>query len=88
MAKKIKRINIITGEIDYFDTVISCAKACGIKSGKTSVENRLRGKTKNPIFKNTWKFEYCDKESVSTIPDECKGVESEMDTDSKRKTIV
>ena len=88
MSKKIKRTNIITGEIDYFDTVISCAKACGIKGGKTSVENRLRGKTKNPIFKNTWKFEYCDKKSVSTIPDECKGVESEMDADSKRKTIV
>ena len=88
MVRKVKRTNILTGEIDYFDTVISCAKACGIKGGKTSVENRLRGKTKNPIFKNTWKFEYCDKKSVSTIPDECKGVESEMDADSKRKTIV
>ena len=31
---------------------------------------------------------YCDKKSVSTIPDECKGVESEMEADSKRKTIV
>ena len=30
MAKKIKRINILTNEIDIFDTVISCAKACGI----------------------------------------------------------
>ena len=30
MAKKIKRTNIQTGEIDIFDTVISCAKACGI----------------------------------------------------------
>lgn len=25
MAKKIKRTNIITGEIDIFDTIISCA---------------------------------------------------------------
>ena len=30
MARKIKRINVITDEVDVFDTVISCAKACGI----------------------------------------------------------
>ena len=59
MAKKIKRINIFTNEIDTFDTIISCAKACGIQSGKTSITNRLNGKIKNP-FKNTWKFEYYD----------------------------
>lgn len=59
MAKKIKRINIFTYEIDIFDTVISCAKACGIQSGKTSITNRLNGKIKSP-FKNTWKFEYYD----------------------------
>ena len=41
MAKKIKRINILTNEIDIFDTVISCAKACGIQNGKTSITNRL-----------------------------------------------
>ena len=27
MAQKVKRINILTGEIDYFDNVIDCAKA-------------------------------------------------------------
>lgn len=59
MAKKIKRINIFTYEIDIFDTVISCAKACGIQSGKTSITNRLNRKIKSP-FKNTWKFEYYD----------------------------
>ena len=59
MAKKIKRINILTNEIDIFDTVISCAKACGIQNGKTSITNRLNGKIKSP-FKNTWKFEYYD----------------------------
>ena len=32
MAQKVKRINIQTNEIDIFDTVISCAKACGIKN--------------------------------------------------------
>lgn len=59
MAKKIKRINILTNEIDIFDTVISCAKACGIQNGKTSITNRLNGEIKSP-FKNTWKFEYYD----------------------------
>lgn len=56
-AKKIKRTNIITGEIDIFDTVISCAQACGIKNGKTSITTRLSGQIKSP-FKKTWIFEY------------------------------
>lgn len=57
MARKIKRINILTNEIDIFDTIISCAKACGIQNGKTSIVERLNGKIKSP-FKNTWIFEY------------------------------
>lgn len=56
MARKIKRINIITGQIDIYDTVISCAKACGIKNGKTSITERLSGKLQKP-YKN-WTFEY------------------------------
>ena len=59
MARKIKRTNVITGEVDVFDTVISCAKACGIKNGKTSISTRLNGKITSP-FKNTWTFEYYD----------------------------
>jgi hypothetical protein len=59
MARSIKRTNIITGEIDIFDTVIGCAQACGIKNGKTSISTRLNGQVKSP-YKNTWIFEYCD----------------------------
>lgn len=59
MARKIKRTNIITGEIDIFDTVISCAKACGINNGKTSITERLSGQRTSP-FKKTWIFEYYD----------------------------
>ena len=59
MARKIKRTNIITNEVDIFDTIISCAKACGIQNGKTSITERLNGKTKSP-FKKTWIFEYYD----------------------------
>ena len=57
MARKIKRINIETNEIDIFDTIISCAKACGIKNGKTSITTRLNGQVKSP-YKNKWIFEY------------------------------
>lgn len=59
MARKIKRTNIITNEVDIFETVISCAKACGIQNGKTSITDRLNGKIKSP-FKKTWIFEYYD----------------------------
>ena len=57
MARKVKKINIITGEEEIYDTVISCAKSCGINGGKTSITNRLNGKIKTP-YKNTWIFEY------------------------------
>ena len=59
MARRIRRINIVTGEINIFDTVISCAQACGIKNGKTSIATRLNGQIKSP-YKNIWIFEYCD----------------------------
>ena len=56
-AKRIKRTNIITNEVDIFDTIISCAQTCGIKNGKTSITTRLNGQVKSP-YKNTWIFEY------------------------------
>ena len=59
MARKIKRTNVQTNEVDIFDTVISCAQACGIKNGKTSISSRLNGKVKSP-YKNMWIFEYCN----------------------------
>ena len=59
MAKKIKRTNIQTNEVDIFDTIIGCAKACGIQNGKTSITTRLKKKKKSP-YKNTWLFEYYD----------------------------
>ena len=57
MARKIKRTNIQTNKVDIFDTVISCARACGIKNGKTSITTRLNGQITSP-YKNTWIFEY------------------------------
>ena len=49
---------IQTHETEIFDTIISCAKACGIKNGKTSITARLNGQIKSP-YKN-WTFEYYD----------------------------
>ena len=57
MARKIKRINIQTGEFDIFETIISCAKACGIQHGKTSITTRLNKKITS-TYKVTWIFEY------------------------------
>ena len=57
MARKIKRTNIITNEVDVFDTIISCAQACGIKNGKTSITTRLNGQITSP-YKKTWIFEF------------------------------
>ena len=59
MARKIKRINVLTNDIDIFDTIISCAKACGIQNGKTSITTRLNGQIKSP-YKKQWLFEYYD----------------------------
>jgi len=56
-ARRIKRINLLTKEEDIFDTIISCAKACGIKNGKTSITTRLNGQIKSP-YKKIWMFEY------------------------------
>ena len=57
MARKVKRINVQTGEVDIFDTVISCAQACGIQNGKTSIVTRLNGQIKSP-YKKLYRFEY------------------------------
>ena len=59
MARKIKRLNIETNEIDIFDTVISCAQEKKKKNGKTSISTRLNGQIKSP-YKNKWIFEYYD----------------------------
>lgn len=57
MARKIKRVDIHTHEANVFDTIISCAQACGIQNGKTSITQRLNGQIASP-FKKKWLFEY------------------------------
>lgn len=60
MAREVKRINIITGEVDYFDTVVDCARHTSAENNKGVIVDRLRGRIKSP-YRNTWLFEYCDK---------------------------
>ena len=84
MSRKIEVTDITNGEIKIFNSIIECARSLGL-TGKTSITNRLNGKIKSP-FRKKYKFSYLE-ESVSTIPDECKEVESEIGTDSKRTTI-
>ena len=57
MARKIKRIDIETGEEIIFDTIIACAKSVGIANGKTSITTRLNGQVQSP-YKNKYIFEY------------------------------
>ena len=59
MARKVKRINVVTGDVDYFDTVIDCARHTTAENNKGVIIERLRGRIKSP-YKNTWLFEYCD----------------------------
>lgn len=54
-----KITNIKNNKVYIFDTVISCAKDCGIQNGKTSITNRLNGQIKSS-YKKTWIFEYYD----------------------------
>lgn len=84
-ARAIKMINIETKEEVIFDSIIDCARYLGIKNGKTSIMNIINGIQTVP-YKHKYIFEYCEMESVSTIPDECRGVGSEISTDPKRKT--
>ena len=79
-ARQIKATDVLTGEEAVFDSIIGCARHFGIKSGKTSIQKHLSGHGA-PLYKKRYKFEYCNAESVSTIPDECMGVGSEISTD-------
>lgn len=59
MSRKIKKIDILNGTYEIFDTIIGCAKSCGIKGGKTSLMSRLSGRIKSP-YKGQFLFEYID----------------------------
>lgn len=59
MARKIKKIDITNGSYEIFDSIIECAKKCGIRGGKTSITNRLNGNIKS-LYKKKFLFKYVD----------------------------
>ena len=63
-ARPVVRVNILTGECDEFDSILECAKACGINAGKTSLTLRLTGRVTIP-FRKKWMFYYSNKEKCA-----------------------
>ena len=59
MSRKIKRVDLFDKSTKIYDTVISCAKDCSIKNGKTSIVVRLNKHVNKP-FKGRFVFEYLD----------------------------
>lgn len=58
-ARHIVRINEQTMEINVYGSIIECAKACGIKGGKTSITERL-SKKRRTLLNGKYSFKYCD----------------------------
>jgi hypothetical protein len=72
-AEMVKAINVKTGETFIFDSMCECARELNFPD-HTCVSKRCLNQAKKP-YKKTWNFEfYIEQQSVSTIPDECKGV--------------
>ena len=58
MAKKIKAINIETGEVYIYDTIVSCARErFGSEAKRSCIIHRLRGRCTSPYL-GKWMFEY------------------------------
>lgn len=84
MSRSVKITNEVTGEVKIFDSMYEAKQFFNLK-GHGTIISRCRGYQK-PY--NGWYIEWLNKDlCVSTIPDECKGVGSEMDADSKRAAI-
>lgn len=79
-SKKVKMTDVITNEVLIFNSQKECANYLKLNS-HMPISRRCRNichKTK--LLNNRYIFEYYNKKSVSTIPDECKEVDCEIDT--------
>lgn len=76
----VRAISKATGESFEFPSIRSCAEALGLN--RKTITGILKGTKKSNNY--PYNFEYIER--VSTIPDECKGVGSEISTEPKRKT--
>ena len=83
-SRPVKIFNETTGEVKIFDSMHEAKQFFNLK-GHGTIISRCRGYQKP--YKG-WYITWLNKDlCVSTIPDECKGVGSEMDTDSKRAAV-
>ena len=91
-ATKVKCKNIYTNEEYHFDTQ-KAMQDFFHETNHQFCSRRCLGTIKC-LYKHTWAIAYENNEynipssSVSTIPDECKGVDLEIGTKSKRKTTL
>ena len=83
-SRPVKIFNKTTGEVKIFDSMYEAKQFFNLK-GHGTIISRCRGYQKP--YKG-WYIKWLNEDlCVSTIPDECKGVGSEMDTDSKRAAV-
>ena len=83
-SRPVKIFNETTGEVKIFDSMHEAKQFFNLK-GHGTIISRCRG---YQIPYKGWYITWLNKDlCVSTIPDECKGVGSEMDADSKRAAV-
>ena len=79
-ARKVKMVDVLTNTVMIFNSQQECADFLQLSS-HMPVSRRCRGKCENAkLLNNRYMFEYYNEKSVSTIPDECKGVDYEIGT--------
>ena len=83
-SKSTKLINTVTKEEKIFSSAKECSDYLQLSSPRP-VQRRASGEIKK-LLNGIYDFEYLENKSVSTILDECKGVEEEISTSSKQET--
>jgi len=85
-SKSIKMKDTFTGKEMIFSSVKECSDFLGLPTHHP-ISKRLIGEVKK-LLNDRYSFEYHKEESVSTIPDECKGVGEGTSTSPKQETPV
>lgn len=83
-SKPTKMIDLVTGEEMIFPSAKDCSNYLELPTHHP-VARRASGEVKK-LLNDRYDFEYLNKESVSTIGDECSQVGEEIGTSSKRET--
>lgn len=74
-ARKVKMTDVLTNEVLIFNSQQECANYLQLSS-HMPISRRCRNTCdKTKLLNNRYVFEYYNEKSVSTIPDECTGVD-------------